>query len=990
MKITGQFILLFLVVNMSWGQDTDVTLPSPETAALFKYQDYPMDYSTGLPQISIPLFTVQNRSLSVPISISYHASGFKVADRDGPIAAGWSLNVGGMVSRTIKGDPDFGIYPFPNPLETNFSGQSGLAALEQIMNYESIWSTSGQWLDTEHDIFSYNFPGQSGKFLFNDLNGIKTPVLLPTKPLKVNPTFDAAAGLQGIKITDDKGDNYSFSGTESSGSGYTGFTLNNIVSANLKDVINYTYSSTPQERKYFSQNITVNDKWSYIIGALNNVTTAGSLQIIPKDVEQIDYYTVSRIQEIDFEQGKVEFILKGGINDDKDLIDFIRVKDRNGNIIRTIKFKRAPLHTIAVEGFFDTHKLTAIEIQDSNNSPVETYSFEYFPTVYSGNNDGNGIVNPRYIDFWGYYNASGRTQMIYHPDIFAQGIDGLTVTEQIPIGSTSADRDPKLEATRSGVLKKIFFPTGGHTEFDYEQNKYYSYDEGQAKDGPGLRVKQTITADGDGNTFMRTFRYGTDESELTAESGYGNIDLEPNLLQMKTTTLHKYFPPNLSEGLPTHRERTFYSGFVPSLGELASRPIIYTNVTEYKGTPTTNEGKTIYNYDNPKWGPGNLGSSGPEGILKWHIPSYKYWDTPVLKHQTDYKAIKNNGAITYNEVKKVSNVHTKTTSPANDIIGLHVQRRYHMPQDNPGSQYTSSILPQPFGEGVGYFSFGLEIYAHSTYKIPVGNKNLTSTTERLTNDDGTIVSTKSSYLYNPENYVSEITTESLKIDGTSSQNSSLKKEIKYAADSNEAPFGLMIGLNMLNFKVEEKDSFDGQLTNTSKINYKDWGNTIYKPEFIEVSKADDNLEPRTIYHSYNSKGNPQEVSQDNGPHTYYIWGYHDTQPIAKIDNFTQSQAASIQGLITAAKSASDDDNGAVGKEDTLRAALQSIRDNSALSNSFITTYTYDPFIGTTSRTDPRGYTAFYEYDAFNRLKVVRDADNNIVSDYDYSYKQPTN
>src|SRR4051812_31972766 len=84
-----------------------VIQPSPEAAALFRFMDYPMDYSTGLPQISIPLYEVKSGELSVPISISNHASGRRVNDQDGPVALGWSLNAGGMISRTSYGSVDF-------------------------------------------------------------------------------------------------------------------------------------------------------------------------------------------------------------------------------------------------------------------------------------------------------------------------------------------------------------------------------------------------------------------------------------------------------------------------------------------------------------------------------------------------------------------------------------------------------------------------------------------------------------------------------------------------------------------------------------------------------------------------------------------------------------------------------------------------------------------------------------------------------------------
>jgi YD repeat-containing protein len=53
----------------------------------------------------------------------------------------------------------------------------------------------------------------------------------------------------------------------------------------------------------------------------------------------------------------------------------------------------------------------------------------------------------------------------------------------------------------------------------------------------------------------------------------------------------------------------------------------------------------------------------------------------------------------------------------------------------------------------------------------------------------------------------------------------------------------------------------------------------------------------------------------------------------------------------------------------------------------VTTYTYDPLIGVTSITDPKDYTVYYEYDDFNRLKQVKDADGKILSENEYNYKQ---
>ena len=57
-----------------------------------------------------------------------------------------------------------------------------------------------------------------------------------------------------------------------------------------------------------------------------------------------------------------------------------------------------------------------------------------------------------------------------------------------------------------------------------------------------------------------------------------------------------------------------------------------------------------------------------------------------------------------------------------------------------------------------------------------------------------------------------------------------------------------------------------------------------------------------------------------------------------------------------------------------------------LVNAMITTYTYDPLVGVTSVTDPRGQTVYYQYDAFGRLEYVKDKDGNLLSKNEYNHK----
>ncbi|WP_315823284.1 hypothetical protein [Paraflavitalea speifideaquila] len=54
--------------------------PSPEAASLGQYGNVPISLFTGTPTINIPLYELKGNSITLPVSMSYNASGFKPED----------------------------------------------------------------------------------------------------------------------------------------------------------------------------------------------------------------------------------------------------------------------------------------------------------------------------------------------------------------------------------------------------------------------------------------------------------------------------------------------------------------------------------------------------------------------------------------------------------------------------------------------------------------------------------------------------------------------------------------------------------------------------------------------------------------------------------------------------------------------------------------------------------------------------------------------
>lgn len=190
--------------------------------------------------------------------------------------------------------------------------------------------------------------------------------------------------------------------------------------------------------------------------------------------------------------------------------------------------------------------------------------------------------------------------------------------------------------------------------------------------------------------------------------------------------------------------------------------------------------------------------------------------------------------------------------------------------------------------------------------------------------------------------------------------------------------------NRLTTLMRVSDYVDGKFLKSEKINHKVLQSREVVPHKIQILKGqntkDNSLEDRVIYHAYDDKGNPLEISKKDGTHIVYVWGYNKTTLIAKVESATYAEVKPYIGNLQVL---SDKDKDAAS-ENALRTALNTLR--SKLSNAQVTTYTHDPLIGITSITDAKGDVVYYQYDNFNRLQFVKDKDGNMLKEHQYNYK----
>jgi YD repeat-containing protein len=1034
------FLLLFnvsIIFSQQRAIPPEIMSPSPTPSSLGKFVDQPVSYYTGIPSIQIPLWEIKLNDFILPIELKYHSGGIKVQETVPNVGLGWALNAGGVITRVVKGKcpDDYGKsgklhdkhseYPkmgrfwtgkyeilknidLENPDDNYVEKQFG----EIIRNHRALsYSVAGD-NDAEPDVFYYSFGNKSGKFVF-DVNGNSQSVeLIPYEDVRITHTLGDNGEIIAFTVIDEDGTQYFFEDIErlneeqysydeesrlqmSSAEYNSSWYLSRIKTRNKQEIsfeyVNeqlYQWQQTGQAHAKiwtgvmspdgYIPRIVNNDSWSY------SITESSSVKRISKIITSNEIIEFNAIERLDVSK------LTGLINPPK-AISSIIVNNKFSQLIKRydlgLDYFVSSRVGVVTPDPSDFYRLKLNFVKEYYTSSVnKTYTFAYNSIALPNKR------SPRQ-DFWGYFNnsdeveytniyAGAPTRMI--PKIYVYpSLIGNYKYQIAPLCypynfndnyiEPGVDRSVNATYAQAAMLTSITYPTGGRTEYVYESNDFL-YNE-CLQTGGGLRVS-TIKNFEKGNSITpltsKSYSYlnkdGKSSGAVTAMPIFNNILKEPVLKNISSTSQSRLGTTNGSH--------VGYKRVIESLNGL---------------------GKTVYEYSAPAMAEDSddpeYGLYKPTKIRWLNIPFFDAHGE--LKFYSDFKAyylqnhlFPNNFPFPQNPDYDWNRGKIKKESYFDEAGNIRKERIYN---------YTIYAKPNRASK-----VFGLN-YSPLVSELPDGYLEyrvaLLSKYHYITNKANILESVETKDYESPSTYVT--TTEKYKYNSAyhkkmmqnisyDSSNKELRTEYQYTADLLLPPHLLdkqkpyMEELYDLNYlaPITTKKFVANQKVSEEEVAYGQFNLGSYLPKAIFSTKgaASINLfntnDRKIEFIKYDTYGNVQEYKLENGVPVSIIWGYNNSQPIAKIENASYLLIAIALGKTT----------GIVNNyNETNLNIINSLR--VYLPDAMVTTYTYKPLVGITSITDPKGDTITYTYDEFGRLEFVKDKDNKILTESQYNYKQ---
>lgn len=1003
----------------------DFIPPTPEAAAILKANQLTIGYTTGSPNINIPLGSLQTGGYSLGVSLNYSSTGIKVDEYASMVGMGWSLNFGGVVSRTVMDKPD----------ENRTSGNHNLISL----NFNSPGNTEMNFLknavDKELDIFNFSFPGFGGKFI---LNSSYQPVQLTKQNLKIEVI--SGSFQNGFIITTDNGTAYHFQDYEvSTGRNPTGtdcektndfssvrtsWYLTKIVLPSTQKQINFTYTtSNITFQSSIAQTIskcTAADNYACGTSPTGPGGTVGSIRFSTCISQQV--VTSKFIAKIESSDGdRINFYYDGTARTDLEggkRLASMTITNRNALKLREITFvsayQNAASGTIAYRNkrlFLNTVYIRGGEISTAMG-PL-SYEFTY--------NDYTNLPSRLSYsqDWYGYYNGKSNLSLI--PTLPSTDVNYSNYNSGTGTGGSVSFGNRSIDTAYSckGLLTKVVYSTGGYDTLIYNANRYFKTSTSSETLVGGHSVAKIVSyTDVGSKALEREFIYRhKSDNKLSA------IVLNETMIFSRLNTVKRdgFFCPipegggvgSYSDEGPSVTYAMVTSNSNNPIAPMGGSHLYYRSVLEVTKGASTDNGMIEHIYD-------LFSNLDPRHWMGNYVLNCPYQVVPDVVIGERHTNIYKRGGSGYELVKSTERI--LRVADLDEYSSYSVKRNWVFLAE--GSPPASSE----------WGPFDVDEYYINTFTV------VTDTIIEKDYADGGLELTKLTkfeYANSAYTYPTRITT-------WGSDQIELKTERKYPLDYVGLSF--MTDRNIVGALVEEKQFKSTNLISTLTHKYKDWYSnaTVVAPDTSSLVFGTGSQAQRIIYYGYDTHGNVSEVSKEGDERYSYIWDYNKAFAVAKVQNagsgsiaYTSFEADGTGGwtrtgsvLSTGGVTGHKSFNGTVSKTVTsgnyvvtlwsktsaaisvnstsgtllrtngswklLEWNLSSVTSVTVVGDEFdevrlypkgamMTTLCYEPQVGVTAQCDVNNRLVYYEYDGMSRLMLIRDEDRFVLKKFCYNY-----
>ncbi|WP_312769890.1 DUF5977 domain-containing protein [Epilithonimonas sp.] len=977
---------------------------SPNVASLGTFGMFPMNLSTGQPNINVGLFSNESYGNDLDISLNYNISSVKPDFQTSWVGLGWNLSVGGAITRQVNGGVDefygsgyvdptvFSYYDHYSRLNT--SNWDSDQKMVEYYDFLTPLFPSHSEANPAPDEFMFNVNGLNGSFFKNHegkwiIKANENLDLSVQEELKYDFTFLENGGttdqknwflkriIYGFIITDQKGIKYTFGKTQNAleitgidkvdisynpGVFVKSWYLTKIEYPNGKNIeFEYSFDNRATYIVHSSAYYSTYKAKSTMASQSN---TSGDFNYLSMDRNFYKY-----LSKIKFDKNEIEFhkSYSNALDYKTDLNvpwgqignSYTHHYPSNYNDrkhwykLDSIVIKANNIRTDKIAFSYEdspTNRLKLLKV-DVGRDPqnTKTYAFEYNPLKLPA-------FNSNRTDHWGNYNNKNfQASVQQDPSTYTYSRQQMLTYPQY--------REPDFTYGIAELLEKIVYPTKGYTLIEYEPHNYnkvlertingFNINVTGNKIAGGARVKKMTTSE-NGTSDSKEFFYVTDYlNGINTSSGVsggtpnyfdeGNIN-NGNLEYWKLSS-SSYIPLNYTKG----------------------NYITYSKVYE----KSNNGGVIEHTFSNQDNGTTDLKSNNYQLIVGniGYINAFEPSNLSIVKNALD--------KLQYNnlEIERGKPLNEKYYDSSKNLIKEVTYNYNSNPSRLTDKIRSISYIADVYGAPIDNVMYDLiaqmhivskmsayTIFSHHTYL------NSVTTTDHV---NGSLTSTiQNTYQSTPHHQLTSQTT-------SFPDSSSSQTLYSYAYEKNNTK---LINANMVGVPLETEIKRNGTTISKIEIKYEDATNLLPTSIFsTDVQSGTASTE--VTYDLYDSKGNPQQYTTNAGIPTAIIWGYNQTKPIAKIVGATYSQVSSLATVIINASNADIDSS----TEQNLTTALMAFRTDSTLSGYQITTYTYDPLIGVKSITLPNGSVEQYKYDTANRLERILDKDNNIIKEFNYNY-----